>query len=158
MSETNPELMLDDELLDDLADLPSIAPYPPGAHQAKMTITKKPGKPAKDGKAATAPSYQAMFEYIAPMELVDPSKTPPNAGDKSFVNIFTKKKDGTPNEFGQGQLKLLVAPIAEKIGTSSVNEVIEASKNGIEVAIVTGIKKGQDGYQDQMTVTKLMLV
>ena len=155
MTDMNDEMLLNDEMLDDLADLPEVKPYPAGAHLAKMTITKKDGKVA-DGKKSP-PSYMAAFEYVNVLELTDPSKTPPNAGDKAFVNIYTKKKDGTPNEFGQGQLKVLLAPISERTGLKSVNELLEATKAGVEVAITTGIKKGQEGYSDQMTVVKCML-
>lgn len=154
MNDTNDDLLLD-ETLDDLADLPQVAPYPAGAHVAKMVISKKDGK-EKDGKKGP-PSYMAAFEYVNVMELTDPSKQAPAAGDKAFVNIYTKKKDGTANEFGQGQLKLLLAPLAERLQTNSIQALLEATKGGVEVAIVTGIKKGQEGYSDQMTVVKCML-
>lgn len=153
MSNENFELL--DETLDDLADLPQVQPFPPGAHLAKMTITVKEGK-VTDGKKGP-PSYLASFEYINVLELTDPSRTPPNAGDKAFVNIYTRKKDGTPNEFGQGQLKLLLAPLQERLQTSNVRELLEATKAGVEVGITTGIKRGQEGYSDQMTVVKCML-
>jgi hypothetical protein len=154
MNDTTSEMLLD-ETLDDLADLPQVAPYPAGAHLAKMFISVKEGKENNGVKAP--PSYLATFEYVNVLELTDPSKTPPAAGDKAFVNIYTKKKDGTPNEFGQGQLKLLLKPLQERLGTSNVRELIEATKVGVEVGITTGIKKGQEGYSDQMTVVKCML-
>jgi|SRR6188768_149034 len=155
LNQSQSDEMLLDETLDDLADLPAVAPYPAGTHLAKMIITKKPGKTEKGVTAP--PFYMVLFEYVNVMELADSSKIPPNAGDKAFVNCYTKKADGTPNEFGQGQLKLLLAPLQEKLNTASVLALCEATKNGVEVIITSGINKGKNGYNDQMTVVKCTL-
>lgn len=138
-----------DETLDDLADLPTSAPFPSGAHLAVMTLERQKDKPT---------TVIAKFKYVSNMELVNPEATPPKAGDEAAIFIHTKKKDGAKNEFGQGQLKQLVMPISERTGVKSINELIELTKAGVEVAIVTGIKKAkEEGYQDAMTIVKIML-
>jgi hypothetical protein len=138
------------DLVDDLADLPETKPFPNGAHVAKMFISKvvKPGK---------HPSYVAKFVYQSSLELSNPTDVPPNPGDEATVFLHTKKKDGTPNEIGQGQLKMLLNPIAEKLNTRSVNEIILATKDGIDVAIVTSVRK-QEGYSDSMNVSQCTVV
>lgn len=148
MTDQNDDLMLD-ETLDDLADLPTTAPFPNGAHFAKMFITKvvKPGKPV---------SYAVKFVYQRVGELSDPTAVPPKEGDEAVVFLHTRKKDGTPNEIGQGQLKMLVEPTGAALNTRSVNEIITSIKDGVDVLIVTRVRK-QDGYPDSMAVDKFSL-
>lgn len=153
MSNANDTTMNDevlvDETLDDLADLPASQPFPAGAHLTDMFLMRQKDKPA---------TIIAKFKYKSNMELVNPQATSPNAGDECTLFIHTKKKDGTVNEFGQGQFKMLIAPIAERTGIKSINQLIEATKDGVEVAIVTGMRKSKDeGYPDQMAVVKCML-
>lgn len=143
-----------DETLDDLADLPQVAPFPAGAHSAKMTIQRK-----KEKDQVKPGAYMVIFEHLNVLELADATANPPKPGDKAILNIFTKKKDGGRNEFGEGQLKLILSPLAERLGTTKVGELIEATKDGVEVGIVTGIQKAKDPqYQDQMTLRKIELV
>lgn len=146
----NDDVMLD-ETLDDLADLPETAPFPDGAHVATMFVTKvvKPGK---------HPMYAAKFVYKQVAELSNPTDVPPNPGDEAVIFIHTKKKTGEANEFGQGQLKMLLNPIGERLNTRSVNEILSAIKEtGIDCLIVTS-KRKQEGYPDSMNVNKFALV
>lgn len=144
-----------DETLDDLADLPSVAPFVPGAHKVKTSVMRMKGK---DGKGFRPGGYLVKFEYIEALELADPAATPNNPGDQSFLRIYTKTKEGGANEIGQGQLKQILGPIGERLGTNSVNAIIEAlAKDGVEAGIVSGIKKQDGGYPDQMTLVKFEL-
>ena len=138
-----------DETLDDLADLPSSAPFPAGAHQALMFITKP--DPKKPGM------YCVKFKHEAVLELTSPSAEPPKPGDEAVLFLHTKKKDGTPNEIGQGQLKMILMPLSERLGIKNIPELLEATKPGIQVGIVSSIKK-QEGYNDQMMLQKIQLV
>lgn len=141
-----------DETLDDLADLPQTKPFPAGAHLVNMKVRRNPKKPG---------SYVVEMSHKAVVELVNPN-TPeeelPKEGDKSTVFISTKKKDGSVNEFGQGQLKLVLKPLGEMLGTSSISEILEATKNGIDVIAVVGIRKSKDDqYDDQQDIKKIEL-
>lgn len=136
-----------DETLDDLADLPQSKPFPAGAHKASMVVSRDAKKPSL---------YFAKFTHQETLEVSAPTADLPKAGDEAVMFIHTKKKDGTPNEFGQGQLKMILAPLAEKLGTKNITELLEATKSGIDVAIVSGVRS-QEGYQDQMSLTKLMI-
>lgn len=148
MSDNMDQLL--DETLDDLADLPSSAPFTPGAHVCDMTITR-PDVAKKPG------SYLVRFKHKGQCELTDPTATPPKAGDEALLFIHTKKKDGAVNEFGQGQLKMILTPLAERLQTKSIGALVEATKSGIEVGIVSGVKKQDGNYPDQMTLLKLQL-
>lgn len=145
---TNDEVLVD-ETLDDLADLPATNPFPIGAHKAAMFLSRQKDKPT---------TIVVKFKHKEVMELTNATDEPPKPGDEATIWIHTKKKDGTKNEYGQGQLKSLITPIAERTGEKSVNALIESTKDGVEVAIVTGIQKGKDGNPDQMTIAKLMLL
>lgn len=143
-----------DETLDDLADLPSIAPFPAGAHRAKMFVLRK----MQDNQPRPG-AYVVKFEHQAVLELANATDAPPKEGDVAMLNIFTKKKDGTRNEIGEGQFKQILAPIAERLQIRQIGPLLDAIKDGVEVGIVTGTKKQKDPqYPDQMTLNKIELV
>ena len=138
-----------DETLDDLADLPQQAPWPAGAYEATVQITRMPKKQG---------SFVINLTCVQPIELSDPAAEPPAEGDKSVVFIHTMKKDGTKNEFGQGQLKNILTPIANALNTRSVSEVLEATKDGIPAIVVVKIRKSKDEqYDDAQEIVKLEL-
>lgn len=156
MSEQNAQMSeLLDETLDDLADLPSVAPFTAGAHKVQVNVYRKKDK---DGKSFRPGAYLVKFTHKEVLELSQPDATPPKAGDQAMLSIFTKKKDGTANEIGQGQLKMILSPIGERLGMNSVNAILEAlGEEGVEAAIVSGTKKQEGGYPDQMVLNKFML-
>lgn len=146
-----------DETLDDLADLPSVAPFAAGAHKVQVFVTRM--KDSKDKTKIRPGAYSVRFEYKEVLELADPAATPNNPGDQSFLRIYTKKKEGGRNELGEGQLKMILLPIGERLGTSSVNAILEAiAKEGVEAGIISGVKKQEGGYPDQMVLQKFELI
>lgn len=146
--EDNMDNMLD-ETLDDLADLPATQPFAPGAHLVSAKIKRNAKKPG---------AYIVEMTHKAVIELGNPNDTEPKEGDKSTLFITTKKKDGTVNEIGQGQIKLFLKPVGAMLGTSSINECLEATKDGIDMIVVVGIRKGNDQYpDDQQSVSKVEL-
>ena len=132
-----------DATLDDLADAPSTEIFPEGAH--KVSFDSK----IDDKKL----QVQITFTYIEPLEIADPTAVPPAAGDKNFLFISLRKKDGTANEIGQGELKNVVKALSERFPGNSTREILESAK-AAEVAVVTKIKKGNEQYPDD----KLKLV
>ena len=135
-----------DETLDDLADAPSTALWPNGAHQATLKINR--------GKKAG--SYMVNMTYIGAVELSNPSDQEPAEGDQSTVFIHTKKKDGTANDYGQGQLKKILQPIGAALQTNSISEILEATKSGLEVIVVTKVKASRDEkYDDSQEILSL---
>lgn len=139
-----------DETLDDLADLPEVKPWAAGAHLAKVSVRRNPKKPG---------AYVVEMIHAEVIELSNPNTDPehlPKAGDKSTIFISTKKKDGTVNEFGQGQLKLVLKPFAQMLETNSISEILEGTKAGVDCIVVVGIRKSKDEqYDDQQDIKKL---
>lgn len=149
MIDQNETLDMLDETLDDLADLPSNQPFPAGAHQVKLAVRRNTKK---------AGGYIVELIHQATIELSSPDATEPKPGDKSTVFIRTKKKDGTVNEFGQGQLKNVLKPIGAALNTASISEILEAVKDGIEAVVVVSVRKSKDeNYEDQQDIKSVQL-
>lgn len=139
-----------DETLDDLADLPETKPFPAGAHQVTVKLRRN---------AKKAGQYIVEMLYKEPIEISNPDDAIPAAGDKSTIFISTKKKDGSPNEFGQGQLKKVMKPIATMLGTNVIADIIEGAKDGVDCAVVVSIKKDNTGnYEDGQKILNLEVI
>lgn len=148
MTDMNQDETIDglDETLDDLADAPSTQLWPNGAHAASIKINR--------GKKAG--SYIFNCTYQGAVELTNPSDTEPAPGDQTAVFIHTRTKDGGVNTFGQGQLKKLLIPLGAALNTNQIPEIIEATKNGLDVILVTKIRKSKDpAYEDSQEIVKL---
>lgn len=142
-----------DATLDDLADLPEQKPFPTGAHVATMFLSAPTPKPGKNQQVI------AKFKYVKAEELTNPTDVPPNPGDEHTIFISLKKKDGTRNEFGEGQLKMLLKPLQEAGLQGSQRELIEATKPGVDVNIVTALRGTEaDQYGIKMDLKKISLV
>lgn len=138
-----------DETLDDLADLPRTAPFPGGAYVVDLFVKRN---------AKKAGSYIVEMKHVETVELaatVENEEELPQAGDKSTVFIHTKSKDGNPNEIGQGQLKLVLNPLAAMLDTKVIAEILEGAKAGIRCAVVVKIRPGKDGYDDSQDIVKV---
>lgn len=142
--------------LDDLADLPETKPFATGAHRVyiKVQMGKKDDKPNPN-------TYIAQLTYIAEEELADPN-TPEEArskeGDQCSVFFHIKKKDGSRNEFGEGQLKAVVRPLARALNVSKLSEVIEATQDGVEVIVQTKYKPAKGEYDASMEIKAIEVV
>ena len=152
----NTEETLDDlldETLDDLADLPETKPWAAGVHKAKVIVRRNTKK---------AGSYIVEMIHQESLEFTNPNlaeEEQPKEGDKSTLFISTKKKDGTPNEFGQGQLKLVLKPMAALANTNNIAEILDTIKDGVECIVIVGIRKSRDEqYDDQQEIKKIEVV
>lgn len=141
-----------DETLDDLADLPQNKPFPAGAHLVQLKIRRNDKKP---GQFVVEMTHQEVVELTNPNIAEEDL---PKMGDKSTVFISTKKKDGSKNEIGQGQLKIVMSPIGKMLGTNSISEIIEGSKDGVLAAVVVKIRADKSGdYDDQQQIVSVQL-
>lgn len=111
--------------LDDLEDLPTFEPFPPGAHKVSVTFEAK----EVGGKAAV----EVNFVMIETMELADPEGKEPKPGDKSNTLCFLD------NQYGRGNLKKLAKPFQEAMGFSTIREVCDNVKDA-EAVIISSIK------------------
>lgn len=135
-----PASMLD-ATLDDLADLPSFKKFPAGAYHVAISFA---GKTIND-----SPYVEMNMRILDVLELNDPAEVPPAVGDESSV-LFSLE-----NEFGQGKLKNVLAPLGEHFGISGFVQIMEAAE-GMEVAVVTKLRHNKDKtdyYQEVVAVT-----
>jgi len=135
---TNDTSLLDsllDSTLDDLADLPEFKPFPDGAHRCSIEF--------KQGDDPKKPSMQVKFTALETLELTNNTDEPLVPGTTTSVFFYFQKKDGTPNEYAQGEFKIILAGIKSVTGGNSNREVIELSK-GAEYAVLFKVKKGKD--------------
>lgn len=135
-----------DATLDDLADMPSIVPFPDGAHKVKLSFK------VDDKKAAVI----LTITYIEPVEIPDTTAVVPAAGDKNGVYFGLKTKEGKSNEYAQGALKNILVALKESFPGSTSKEIM-ASAEGAEVVIVTKVRFGKGEYEgkDNIEIQKL---
>lgn len=143
MTQTSFDNILD-ATLDDLADMPSIELFPNGAHKVSLEFVVDPVKV----------SVRMDMTYIECIELADHTSKPPVPGDKNSVFFNLKKKDGEPNTYAQGSLKVITSSLQPTFGGSSLKEVLENSK-GAEVVALTKIQVGKGDYRDTISVVKV---
>lgn len=134
-----------DGTLDDLADMPSITPFPNGVHKLKLSFK------IDDKKVAV----QMGIEYIELVELADPTSVAPAPGDKNSIYFGLKKKDGSANDYAQGALKEIVAVLAAAF-PGTTRETLTAAE-GVEVIASTKIRlgKGEHEGKDNIEIVKM---
>ena len=137
-----------DMTLEDLNDMPSITPFPNGAHKVKL------GFKIDDKKVAV----QMTMTYIEALELADPTSVSPAPEDKNTIFFNLKKKDGTANDYAQGALKEVLKVLAP-VFPGNTRETLTAAE-GVEVAVVTKVRVGKGEYEgkDSIDVVKMEIV
>ena len=132
-----------DSTLDDLADLPEFAVFPPGAHQVTISFEQK--------EVNKHPSIELKLKLKETLEMADPSVPPPVAGTESSVLFMMD------NEFGQGKFKEIIKPIAAHLGTSSIRQAIDGAA-GMEVVVVTKVRQNKEKTQSYLDIVSLTVV
>ncbi len=118
-----------DATLDDLEDLPSFTPFPPGAHRVLATFEQKDinGKPA----------IELAFKLIETIELENENNVRPKEGDTSNTMFMLD------NEYGRGNLKKCGTPFAEALELKSIRDVIDQVTD-VECIIMTSIRQDKN--------------
>lgn len=143
---TNTDMNLDDLLdisLDDIADLPEFKVFPAGAHRCTMALEKK--------EINKHPAWELKLVAIETVELADPAEVPLEQGTESSVAFMMD------NEFGAGNLKRVITPIAQHFGVSKLGELAEASK-GAEVLAVTKTRQNKEKSQTYLEIVSLQVL
>jgi len=122
-----------DQSLDDIADLPSFSPLPIGAHRVTVNFEAK--------KIGEHPAVECKIVLLQTMEMADPTEKIAEPGSTANVAYMIY------NEFGVGNLKKVITPIAIHLGLDPaqkgvVRAVIEGAKD-LECLIVSGQRKGK---------------
>lgn len=139
---TNIDNLLDISL-DDIADLPEFKVYPAGAHRCTIAFEKK--------MIGTHPAVELKLTLLETVELTDPSEVAPEAGTESSVAYMLD------NEFGQGNMKKVMVPLAQHFGISNVSQLMEAAK-GTECLVVTKQRQNKEKTQTYLDITSLQVV
>lgn len=131
-----------DANLDDLADLPEFGTYPPGTHKVTIKFEEK--------EVNNHPCVELQMVAIETEELANPGVDQPlTPGAQGSVLYMLD------NEFGQGNLKKTIKPLAAMLGVSSLRAVIEGA-NGMEVSVVTKVRQNKDKTQSYTDVAKVI--
>lgn len=128
-----------DMQLDDLADMPEFKPFPAGIHKVLLNFSKEP--------VNNIPSITVKLTAQETLECTNPEDLPLKQGDSTNILLMLKNKNGSTNEFAQGTLKLICAPLAAHFGTTNMRDTLEAAE-GVEVAVVTKVKANKSDPQD----------
>ena len=114
-----------DGTLDDIADLPSFAPFPSGIHNVKASLTVD----EIQGKAV----IKLDLVMVESVELANPEAEAPQAGDSCNTVFFLD------NEYGLGNFKRCAAPFQEAFQCASTGELIEQVTD-IDCVVVTNTR------------------
>lgn len=139
---TNLDSLLDGTL-DDLADLPEFKVFPAGAHRCTMKFERK--------EIGTHPAMELKLTLLETMELKEADEVAPNPGTESSVAFMLD------NEFGVGNLKKILKPLAEHLGITKVSDII-AESAGLEVLVVTKIRQNKEKTQNYLDVVSLQVI
>lgn len=127
----------------DLEDLPSFEPYPNGAHLVTIEFERK--------VVNDNPAIILKTEMVETQQLEDEAAVAPKPGDK-YDFMFS-----ISNEFGEGSLKNILAPLAEQTGITNNGQLLDHVK-GMQALITT--KQRMDKKNDVMrcNITTIQLV
>jgi hypothetical protein len=128
-----------DGTLDDLADMTQIKPFPVGTHRATIKWEMK--------KINGNDTPIMKVKAIETVELSDDKDTPCSKDQTADIAFSFLKKDGTPNEIGQGQFKEIMKSLAEHYGAKSPRELMAESQNA-EVLLTTTIRTDKKDEND----------
>jgi hypothetical protein len=137
----NQEVNLDISL-DDIADLPEFLVFPAGAYRCTIAFEKK--------QIGTHPAVELKLTMLEVVELADPTDTPPEVGTESSVAYMLD------NEFGQGNMKKVMVPLAQHFSESNVSKLIEAVK-GAECLVVTKQRQNKEKTATYLDVVSLQV-
>ena len=134
-----------DSTLDDLEDLPSFEPFPPGVHHVSVSLEIK--------EVNNRQCVEMELKGIETKELANPTTDEPiKEGDIASTLYMLD------NEFGRGNLKKVAVPLSEALGTTSLRECIEQT-NGVECLALTSIRTDKNDPDKQyMTIKELTVI
>lgn len=133
-----------DSSIDDLADLPEFQLLNSGVHRVTVNFSKKEinGNP-----------YVVMgMKLVETLELANPGDDTVQEPGLECDSLFNLN-----NEFGQGNLKKVVTPLAKHFGVGKISDALEAAQ-GCEVVVVISTKPDKkDPTVKRMNVTRLVV-
>ena len=132
-----------DASLDDIDDLPGFTTFPSGAHLC--TIENWEQKEINQH-----PAIQIDLKFVELMELTEvlpESERPPVPGDVQSLSYMLD------NDFGAGNLKSFLKPLATHFGTTSIKDTLNASKGANIVLVQKRTEKNDRQYANVKNIT-----
>ena len=139
MSSTNLDALLELSL-DDLADMPEFKVFPTGTHRCIMNLESK--------DINGHPAVELKLKHPGEGELADTTEVMPEAGTEGSCAFMLD------NEFGQGEFKNILKPLAAHYGLAKFGEIKEASA-GAEVMVTTKTRQNKDKTQTYLKIVSL---
>lgn len=124
---------LNEMTIDDLADLPSMQPFPNGAHSVTVKFEAK--------VVNDKPAIIMHATYVDPAQLDEGEEATAKTGDQ-YDFMY-----GLTSDYGQGALKELLKVVREKTGITEVLPALEAVQDAGALIIT---KKRMDKKNDVM--------
>lgn len=131
-----------DGTLDNLADIPEFAAYPPGSYLIDFSLEQDKNKKAV---------FYGRMKVREVKELADPALTPPTVGAETGTRF------DLTNEFGQGNMKKVLSAAAAKFGKKSNRELIEDLKNPVEALVITDQRPNRDKTVFYTNIVEIMI-
>ena len=128
--------------LDQLEDLPGFEVFPAGTYRCILSFAAK--------EINKNPAVEISLTCGEVLELADSSKTPPKEGDKCNSAFMLH------NEYGRGNLKRILAPLAEHFGSTDIPELLEAAE-GTEAVVTTKVRKNKETDAEYLDIRKIII-
>lgn len=129
-----------DASLDDIADLPEFKVFPEGAYRLLLKWEEK-----EINKQA---AVEFKFKLLEVLELGDAAVEAPAPESETSVAFMLGK------EFGLGNLKRVVTPIAQAIGATGMRQTLEA----LQSAEVVGVLKTRQNKEKTATYQEIVSI
>lgn len=134
-----------DSTLDDLADLPSFEPFPPGIHRALVSLEVK--------KINDSDAIEMKMKGVETIELTNPTSDKSIEQGDECNTLFM-----LGNDIGRGKFKAVAAVFGEAFSLSNLREIIEQVDN-IECLITNSVRKDKDDPDKRyMNIKKVEVV
>lgn len=139
--------------MDNIDELPSTAPWPNGAHLAKVSLKYVDKDPKK-------PKVIAKLVLISTEEQADPNATPAKPGDEYAIFAHLMKKDGTRNDYAIKELRTRYGTPAIAAGlvdqSAPLSALLDTFKDGVEMLVTTKARTDSDGRESMELVTAVI--
>lgn len=148
-----------DQTVEDLADLPEFKPWPAGTYLIELTTDiEEVEQTLENGNKVKREVPKLVFGFKEVVELDNPDEEAPGEKAKFFLSTYLVKKDGTRNEFGEGQLKMVLMALKDMYPDATTNRELIKAASGTLLAVTTKIRKRKDQEGNQREENQIVAV
>lgn len=134
-----------DQQVEDLSDLPEFKPWPAGTYLIDLTTEiDEVEQTLENGNKVKRQVPKLVNNFKEVIELDNPDDEAPGEKAKFFISTYLVKKDGTRNEFGEGQLKMYLVALKDMYPDAGTNRELITAADGTQLAITVKVRKRKD--------------